>query len=49
MAPYEDYGFRVAVLASIVSSGIILLMSVAFLTCCLLDCIKEDKRKKEET
>ncbi|KAG7228126.1 hypothetical protein INR49_013409 [Caranx melampygus] len=49
MAPYEDYGFRVAVLASIVSSGIILLMSVAFLTCCLLDCIKEDKKKKEET
>lgn len=48
MSPYEDYGFRVAVLASIVSSAIIFFMSVAFITCCLLDCIKEDKRKKEE-
>uniref|UniRef100_A0A3Q1AS22 Sushi domain-containing protein n=1 Tax=Amphiprion ocellaris TaxID=80972 RepID=A0A3Q1AS22_AMPOC len=48
MSPYEDYGFRVAVLASIVSSAIIFFMSVAFITCCLLDCIKEDKRKKQE-
>lgn len=48
LSPYEDYGFRVAVLASIVSSAIILFMSVAFITCCLLDCIKEDKRKKQE-
>ncbi|XP_029362577.1 uncharacterized protein susd3 [Echeneis naucrates] len=48
LAPYEDYGFRVAVLASVVSSAIILLMSMAFITCCLLDCIKEDKKKKQE-
>ncbi|XP_062283653.1 uncharacterized protein LOC133988119 [Scomber scombrus] len=47
-SPFEDYGFRVAVLASIISSGIILFMSVAFITCCLLDCIKEDERKKQE-
>ncbi|XP_037629703.1 uncharacterized protein LOC119490410 [Sebastes umbrosus] len=48
LTPYEDYGFRVAVLASIVSSAIIFFMSVAFITCCLLDCIKEDERKKHE-
>ncbi|KAF3697067.1 Sushi domain-containing protein 3 [Channa argus] len=48
VSPLEDYGFRVAVLASIVSSAIIFLMSMAFITCCMLSCIKEDKRKKEE-
>ncbi|MED6256726.1 hypothetical protein ATANTOWER_010283 [Ataeniobius toweri] len=47
LSPYENYGFRVAVLASIISSGIILLMSVAFITCCLLECTEEDKNKKE--
>ncbi|KAM9344416.1 uncharacterized protein susd3 [Pholidichthys leucotaenia] len=46
--PVSDFGFHVAVLASIVSSGIILVMSIAFITCCLVDCIKEDKRKKQE-
>lgn len=44
----NDFGYRVAVMASFVSSGIILFMSVAFITCCLLDCIKEEERKKEE-
>lgn len=48
LSSFEDFGFRVAVLASIVSAAIIFLMSVAFITCCLLDCIKEDKRKEEE-
>ncbi|XP_034393872.1 uncharacterized protein LOC117733976 [Cyclopterus lumpus] len=49
LSPFEDYGFRVAVLASIVSLAIIFFMSVAFITCCLLDCIKEDKRKNHES
>ncbi|XP_028309993.1 sushi domain-containing protein 3 [Gouania willdenowi] len=48
LTPYGDYGFRVAVLASIVSLAIIFLMSVAFITCCLLDCIKEDNQKEQE-
>ncbi|KAM9786014.1 uncharacterized protein susd3 [Neosynchiropus ocellatus] len=52
-APYckplsSDFGFRVAVLASIVSSGIILFMSVVFITCCWLDCLKESDRKQKE-
>uniref|UniRef100_A0A1A8HLP6 Sushi domain containing 3 n=1 Tax=Nothobranchius korthausae TaxID=1143690 RepID=A0A1A8HLP6_9TELE len=46
LSSYEDYGFRVAVLSSIISSGVILLLSVAFITCCLLDCIKEDSKKR---
>ncbi|KAK1899303.1 Sushi domain containing protein 3 [Dissostichus eleginoides] len=45
---YDDFGFRVAVLASIVSAAIILFMSMAFITCCWVDCIREDKRKKQE-
>lgn len=48
LSRYEDFGFRVAVLASIVSLTIILLMSMAFITCCLLDCMREDKKKNEE-
>ncbi|XP_075956022.1 uncharacterized protein susd3 [Anarhichas minor] len=48
VSPFDDYGFRVAVLASIVSLAIIIFMSVAFITCCLLDCLKEDKRKNHE-
>ncbi|KAM6928665.1 uncharacterized protein susd3 [Lycodopsis pacificus] len=48
VSPFDDHGFRVAVLASIVSLAIIFFMSVAFITCCLLDCLKEDKRKNHE-
>ncbi|KAM6977828.1 uncharacterized protein susd3 [Aplochiton taeniatus] len=48
VAPFDDFGFRVAVLASIVSSTIILLMSMAFITSCLVDCLKKEERKKQE-
>ncbi|XP_074536692.1 uncharacterized protein susd3 [Halichoeres trimaculatus] len=48
LSPLDDFGFRVALLASIVSSAIIFFMSIIFITCCLLDCIKEDKREKQE-
>ncbi|XP_061698388.1 uncharacterized protein LOC133512610 [Syngnathoides biaculeatus] len=44
---FKDSGFRVAVLASIVSVGIILIMSMMFITCCILDCVQKNTKKKQ--
>ncbi|KAF5907253.1 sushi domain-containing protein 3, partial [Clarias magur] len=46
---YENQGFRLAVLLSIVSVAIIMLMSIYFITSCLLNFVEKEKKNHERS
>ncbi|XP_017577845.1 uncharacterized protein LOC108442355 [Pygocentrus nattereri] len=45
---YEDEGFRLALLASIISSAIIIFMSIIFITSCLVKRVRKEERRRME-
>ncbi|KAI4894081.1 hypothetical protein NFI96_032952 [Prochilodus magdalenae] len=45
---YEDQGFRLAVLLSIISTAIIIFMSIIFITSCLLKRVRKEERRRME-
>ena len=46
LSAYGEYGFRVAVWASVVSSCVIVVLSMAFIVCCLHARFKTKTRKR---
>lgn len=48
LSRFEDEGFRLALLMSFVSATIILLMSIMFITSCLVKHVKREERRKME-
>ncbi|XP_043089199.1 sushi domain-containing protein 3 isoform X2 [Puntigrus tetrazona] len=48
LSRFEDGGFRLALLLSFISLGIILIMSLIFITYCLLRHVKREERRNQE-
>ncbi|XP_058639837.1 sushi domain-containing protein 3 isoform X2 [Onychostoma macrolepis] len=48
LSRFEDEGFRLAILVSFISLAIILVMSIIFITSCLVRHVKREERRKME-